>query len=86
MCESLGSHFFTTTTGTQSGLDSIDKSRLVMTFLFSLGVREISCNFRLVLYGRAGKEIPESSRLEFLEKFLEKNLLHQMQKAAAQVC
>ena len=31
---------------------------------------EILCNFRLVLEGKAGKEIPESSsRLEFLEKF-----------------
>ena len=31
---------------------------------------EILCNFRLVLEGKTGKEIPESSRLEFLEKFL----------------
>ena len=31
---------------------------------------EISCSFRLVLEGKTGKEIPESSRLEFLEKFL----------------
>ena len=30
---------------------------------------EILCNFRLVLKGKTGKEIPESSRLEFLEKF-----------------
>ena len=28
------------------------------------------CNFKLVLEGKTGKEIPESSRLEFLEKFL----------------
>ena len=27
------------------------------------------CSFRLVLEGKTGKEIPESSRLEFLEKF-----------------
>ena len=41
-----------------------------MTFLTILGIMEISCNFRLVLEGKAGKEIPESSsRLEFLEKF-----------------
>ena len=31
---------------------------------------EILCNFRLVLEERTGKEIPESSRLEFLEKLL----------------
>ena len=31
---------------------------------------EILCNFKLVLEGKTGKEIPESSRLEFLEKFL----------------
>ena len=31
------------------------------------------CSFRLVLEGKRGKEIPESSRLEFLEKFLANN-------------
>ena len=40
-----------------------------MTFLTILGVTEILCNFKLVLEGETGKEIPESSRLEFLEKF-----------------
>ena len=34
---------------------------------------EILCSFRLVLEGKTGKEIPESSRLEFLEKFLGNN-------------
>ena len=34
-----------------------------------MGVTEILCSFRLVLEGKAGREIPESSRLEFLEKF-----------------
>ena len=34
-----------------------------------LGVVEILCSFRLVLGGKIGKEIPESSRLMFLEKF-----------------
>ena len=43
-----------------------------LTFLTILGVREIPCRFRLVLEGKTGKEVPESSRLEFLEKFLEK--------------
>ena len=38
-----------------------------MTFLTILGVIEILCSFRLVLEKKTGKEIPESSRLEFLE-------------------
>ena len=41
-----------------------------MTFLTVLGVTEILCSFALVLEGKTGKEIPESSRLEFFEKFL----------------
>ena len=40
-----------------------------MTFLIILEVTEITCSFRLVLEGKTGKEIPGSSRLEFLEKF-----------------
>ena len=44
-----------------------------MTFLTTLGVIEISCSFRLVLEGKTGREIPESSRLEFLEKFSANN-------------
>ena len=40
-----------------------------MTFLTILGVTEILCSFKLVLEGKTGKEIPESSRLEFKEKF-----------------
>ena len=31
------------------------------------------CNFKLVLEGKTGKELPESSRLEFLEKILANN-------------
>ena len=30
-------------------------------------------SFRIVLEGKRGKEIPESSRLKILEKFLENN-------------
>ena len=37
-----------------------------------MGVIEI-CSFRFVLDGKTGKEIPESSRLEFVEKFLANN-------------
>ena len=68
--ESSGSQLFRTTTGIQSGPDTFDESRFVMTIL---GVIEILCSFRLVLEGKTGKEIPESSRLEFLEKFLGNN-------------
>ena len=38
-----------------------------------MGVTEILHRSRLVLGGKAGKEIPESSRLEFIEKFLANN-------------
>ena len=44
-----------------------------MTFLTILAVTEILCSFRLVLDGKTGKETPESSGLEFLEKFSENN-------------
>ena len=40
-----------------------------MTYLTILRVTEISCSFTLVLERKTDKEIPESSRLEFLEKF-----------------
>ena len=57
----------------QSGPDAFDESRFVMTFLTILGVMDILCSFRLVLEGKTGKEIQESSRFEFLEKFLSNN-------------
>ena len=40
-----------------------------MTSVTILGVTDILCSFKLVLEGKTGKEIPESSRLEFLETF-----------------
>ena len=46
-----------------------------MTFLTILGDREILCSFELVLEGKTGKEIPESSRLEFLGKFYANNFV-----------
>ena len=73
MYESSGSQFFRTTTGILLGPDALDKSRFAMTFLTILGVTEILCSFRLVLEGKTGKEIPELSRLEFLEKILANN-------------
>ena len=60
-------------TGIQSGSDTPDESRFVITFLTILGVTEILSSFRLVLEGKTGKEIPKSSRLEFLEKILANN-------------
>ena len=75
MYESSGSKFFRTTTGIQSGQDFFDESRFVMTFLTIFGIMEILCNFRLVLEGKTGKQIPESSKLESLEKFLVNNFV-----------
>ena len=49
------------------------KSSFIVTFLTILGVMEILCSLRLVLEGKTGKAIPESSRLEFLENFSEDN-------------
>ena len=67
MYEGSGSH-----TGIQSEPDTFEKSRFIMAFLGTiLGVTEILCSFRLVLKGKTGKEIPESIRLEFSEKFPE---------------
>ena len=73
MYESLGSQFFRTTIGIKSGPDNFDESMFVMTFLTILGVMEILCSFRLVTEGKTGKEIPEPSILDFLEKFLANN-------------
>ena len=38
-----------------------------------MGVTEILCSFKLVLEGKTGKEIPESSRLKFIEKLSANN-------------
>ena len=44
-----------------------------MIFLTILGVTEIVCSFKLVLEGKTGKVIPESSGLEFVERFSANN-------------
>ena len=75
MYENSGSQFFRTTTGILSGPDAFDELRFVMTFLTIFEIMEILCNFRLFLEGKTGKEIPESSRLQFLEKVLANNLV-----------
>ena len=41
MRESLGSQFFRTTTGIQSGPDAFDKSKFIMTYLIILEVTEM---------------------------------------------
>ena len=68
--ESSGSQFFKITSGKELGPDSFDKSRLVMTFLTNLGVTGILCSLRSALEEKTGKEISESSKLEFIEKVL----------------
>ena len=45
-----------------------------MTFLTILGVMEILHSYRLAPEGKTVKEIPESSRSEFLVKFLANNI------------
>ena len=59
--ESSGPQFLRASTGIQSGPDTFDESRFIMTFLTILGITKILCSFRLVLEGKAGKGIPESS-------------------------
>ena len=71
--ESSGSLFFRFTAGIYSGASAFDKSRSIKAFLDNLKVRGILYSFRLVLKGKARKEIPGSSRLEFLEKFSASN-------------
>ena len=44
-----------------------------MTFLAIFGAAEILCSFRLTTEGKTDKKIPESSRLEFLERFSANN-------------
>ena len=69
MYESSGPQFFRTITGIQSRHDVFDESKFVMTFLTIFGVTGLLCSCRLVLERKIGKEIPKSSRSEFLEKF-----------------
>ena len=59
--------------GIQSGPDISDELRLFLTILTNFEVTWILCGFRLVLEGKAAKTLFESSRLEFLEKFVASN-------------
>ena len=71
--ESSGWQFLRTTTGLQSGPETFDELRFIITFWNILRVTEILCSFKLVPEGKAGKGICKSSRLELLEKFLGNN-------------
>ena len=73
MYESSSSLFFRTATGIQSGLDAFDESRLAMNFVINFEVTWILYSFRLVLKGKAAREIREWLRFEFLEKFFANN-------------
>ena len=53
----------------QSGPDAFGKSKLVITFLTNLSYMNIM-QFQISPRRKSGKEIPDSSRCEFLEKFL----------------
>ena len=67
----MGSQFFRTTNGIQSGPYTFDKSRSIMTFLTILRITKILCRFRRK--NRNKIYILESSRSEFLEKFSANN-------------
>ena len=75
MFEKSDSLFFRTITGIQLRPYTCDESRFIMNFLTILVVIRILCSFRLVLEEENNKEIPKSSRLEFLEKFLGNNFV-----------
>ena len=73
ICKKVPAQFFRTTIRIESRPGPFDKSRFIVAFLTILGVTEILCSFKLALEGKTVKEIPESSRLELLEKFSANN-------------
>ena len=75
MYESSGSQFLRTITGIKPVSDNFEESRLITTFLTNLAITRILYIFSLVLEGKAGKEIPESSRVEFLGKISANNFV-----------
>ena len=66
MYESSGSHSLEPLLG-------YNQDQMPLTNQGNLGDTKILCSFRLVLEWKTGKGIPESSRIEFLEKFLANN-------------
>ena len=73
MYESSSSQFLRATTGIKLGPDTFDKSRFIMALLTIFGVTKKLYSYRLILERKIGKEVPQSLRLEFLEKFLGNN-------------
>ena len=71
MCESPDSHFFRTTARIQSGSHGFDESRLVMT-LNNFGSFMNIMQFQISSRRKVSKEIFESSKFKFLERFLTK--------------
>ena len=63
------SKLFRPTVGIHSGTEVFDESSFITNVILILRVTEILYSYRLVLEGKKVKETPESSRLEFLEKF-----------------
>ena len=68
MHESSVPQCFTSNTGKQSGPKTFNELKSVMNLLTNLRVMGVLCIFRLVLEGKAGTEILDSTRSEFLEK------------------
>ena len=66
--ESSGSQFFRATTEIQPGQVTSEESRSIMTFLTKSRITGILCSLILTLEGKAGEQIPQSSRLDFIEK------------------
>ena len=64
---------FWNTTGKQQVPNAFEESRFILTLLTILRVTSIFCCFRLFVEGQTDKEIPESSRLEFIERCLANN-------------
>ena len=62
--ESSGSQFFRATTAIQPGQVTSEES----TFLTKLRITGTLCSLILTQEGKAGEQIPQSSRLEFIEK------------------
>ena len=75
MYESSSSQLFRTTTGIQSGPDTFGKSMFAMTFKNHIGSYRNIMQFQISPKRENSKEIPKSSRLEFLEKFSANNFV-----------
>ena len=59
--------------------NSLSNQSWLWPYLSNLRVKRMLCSFSLVLEGKIGKKIPESSWLEILKKISTKTLPYQMQ-------